>query len=298
MNKRPLAGCRILVTRPAGQQQELIEAVEARGGEAVHLPLLAIKPIKDGAAATRLEQQLSRLPDYDMLIFVSVNAARCGARRIAECGATISPRTEVLAVGAATGLEAATLLDRPVASPVGSGSELLLDLPHLEEVAGLRIAIFRGEGGRELLATELRRRGAAVDYLELYRRTPAPGAAGRLEQILAHGPPDIAVVTSAEALARWRELLGEIPMRGKDRSPRGTAAATGAKKRSIALPLEANEDAVRDAGELLKMPVAVPSRRVAELAAQHGFAAVINAGDAGTEAIIEALAEHLRRRVI
>ena len=286
MNELPLAACRILVTRPAGQQRELVAAIEALGGEAISLPLLAIESINDTGAETQLKQNLSRLRDYDLLIFVSVNAVRFGAKqifgRIAECGAAISPKAEIFAVGAATAREAASLLDRPVHGPVtGGGSESLLDLPQLDDVKDRRVAIFRGQGGRELLARELRRRGAIVDYFEVYRRVPAAGAAGQLKEILSATPPDAAVITSAESLARWRELLGEI--------------AGPAKSRAIALPLKATEGAARNADRLLAQPVVVPSRRVAELAAQHGFTAIIDAGDAGAKAMVEALAAHWRR---
>ena len=287
MNEFPLEACRVLVTRPAGQQQELIAAIEALGGKAISLPLLAIKPIRDAGAEARLRENLSRLQDYDLLIFVSVNAARFGAKqiigRIAESGEAISPNASILAVGAATAREAASLLDRPVHGPVtGGGSEILLELPQLEDVKDRRVAIFRGQGGRELLAAELRRRGAIVDYFEVYRRTPVAGAEGQLKEILSESPPDAAVITSAESLARWRELLGEI--------------AGPAKNRAIALPLKATECAARYADRLLAKPVVVPSRRVAELAAQHGFTVVIDAGDAAAKAMVEALAAHWRRK--
>lgn len=297
MNELPLAGCRVLVTRPAGRQKELIEAIESRGGEAICLPLLAIGPIKDAGAGTRLRENLSRLQDYDLLILVSVNAVRFGARQISENSAVISPQATVLAVGAATAREAASILDRPVHGPAaGSGSEALLDLPQLEDVKDRRIAIFRGEGGRELLAEALRRRGAIVDYLEVYCRAPAAGAAERLQKILAQCPPDIAVVTSAEALAHWRELLGKAAMARKSELPRSTEPATPAKNRLIALPLKANEGDGQKADRFLQTPVVVPSRRVVELAAQHGFTVVIDAGDAGVEATVEALASHWKQR--
>ena len=366
MNELPLADRRILVTRPAGQQQGLIDAIKARGGEPISLPLLVIEPIdppvedsdpsdptKDtqretgdthtrpwdahlldthrqlrdklrdthistrkvegresegNPNTTRLGESLSRLLDYEILIFVSINAARFGARRIVECGAEISPAAAVLAVGVATARETATLLDLPVhGPPTGSGSEQLLKLPQLKDVQDRRIAIFRGEGGRELLAEELRRRGAVVDYIEVYRRVPAANAAGQLREILAEGPLDMVIVTSAEALARWREITDEITIAAHDRSPDetaenvpnrspgGTQSAKHAQNRSFALPLKANEGTSDTGNQLLNVPIAAPSRRVAELAAQQGFSAVIDAGDAGANAMADALAKYSRR---
>lgn len=265
MNQLPLAGCRILVTRPAGRQQTLRNEIEAAGGETISLPLLAVEPINEAAATAQLKEKLARLHEYDLLIFVSVNAVQFGSQRIADCAAVISREAGILAVGAATAQEATLLLERPVHSPAeGSGSEQLLEISQLGDVKGRKIAVFRGEGGRELLATELRERGAGVDYFEVYRRMPAPGGAEQLAEILANGPPHYVVLTSAEALMRWGELLEEVSKR-------------------------ANRI-------LFELPLIVPSRRVADLAAQHGFTEVIDAGDAGAKAMVMALAADLRQR--
>ncbi len=255
---------RILITRPADRQQELREAIAARGGEALSLPLLAIEPVGQN---DRLRQELARLADFDLLVFVSANAARFGVENIRAAGASLSPTVTLLAVGAATAREVSLLLDRPVYGPVGGGgSEALLALPELAAVEGRKVAIFRGEGGRELLAEELRRRGAEVTYLEVYRRIPAPDAGAGLRRILAGGGLDGVILTSAEGLWHWHTLL----------------IATGPDGCPIAAPFA--------------LPLIVPSRRVAELAAQLGFGTVIDAGDAGATAMIEALAAHFRRQ--
>ncbi len=262
----PLAGRRILITRPEAQQEELRAAIEAAGGAAPGLPLLAIEPVADAidvdtGAASPLRRNLQRLREFDILIFVSANAAKYGAKAIATAGVEPMPAARMLAVGAATAREASLRLEHPVRSPAAaSGSEPLLEMPQLADVAGRKVAIFRGEGGRELLARELRRRGARVTYFEVYRRVPAPGAARRLGRILAEGPVDCAIVTSIAALQAWREL----------------AAGDGCP---IAAPFA--------------LPLIVPSRRVA--AASAGFRSVTNAGDAGAKAMVGAVVSHLRR---
>ena len=283
MNKPALAGCRIIVTRPAGQQQALLDAIEDAGGEALGLPLLAIEPVSETEAKDQLRENLARLHEYDIVVFISANAASFGVPQIAQSDANISPGAKILAVGAATAREAAILLDRPVHSPApGSGSEQLLKMSQLGDVKGRKIAIFRGEGGRELLAAELRKKGAQVDYFEVYRRAPAPGAADKLEVLLRNGLPDFVILTSAEALLRWRELLDEIAGHNKDQL--------------TLLPSQQAETARSIKEILFEIPLTVPSRRVANQAAQLEFAVVINAGDAGAKAIVGALATHLRQR--
>ncbi len=255
---------RILITRPADRQQELRETITALGGEALSLPLLAIESMERN---DRLRQELDCLADFDALVFVSANAARFGAEGIKATGASLSPAATLFAVGTATAREVSLLLDLPVYSPSrGSGSEALLELPELAAVEGRKVAIFRGEGGRELLAEELRRRGAEVTYVEVYRRIPAPDAGAGLQRILAAGALDGVILTSAEALRHWHTLL----------------IAAGSDGCPIAAPFA--------------LPLIVPSRRVAELAAQLGFSVAIDAGDAGATAMVEALAAHFRRQ--
>ena len=91
-------------------------------------------------------------------------------------------------------------------------SEALLRLPVFEKVAGKRILIFRGIGGRELLASALRARGATVHYAECYRRTapatdmrPLIGAWSRGE---VHG----VAISSGEGLKNFAGLLGDPAM--------------------------------------------------------------------------------------
>ena len=213
---------------------------------------------------------------------------------IAEAGARLAPTTRICAVGGATAREASLLLDLPVLSPsAGSGSEALLQMPELADVANRKVAIFRGEGGRKLLAEELQRRGAQVAYCEVYRRVRTPDAAASLQQILAGGPIDSVIITSAAALEHWQALVS-----GGEPAPGKAPAQTGGSPIAapFALPLQANECAHHDVTQLLATLVTAPSRRVAELAAQSGFGAVVNAGGAEANVMVEALAAHFRQR--
>jgi uroporphyrinogen-III synthase len=88
-------------------------------------------------------------------------------------------------------------------------SESLLALPELagEHVGGRRVAIFRGDGGRELLAETLRARGAEVDCVSCYRRSgPAEGVAPLLAAWRT-GKLDALTVSSSEGLRYLVDLL-------------------------------------------------------------------------------------------
>lgn len=153
-----LAGAGILVTRPAGQAARLAQLVRERGGEPVLFPALEIEALAVAPVDSRA--------GFDMLIFVSPNAARLGLPLVR---ATIASQTKIAAIGSGTVAELKKNGVRDIISPrSGHDSEALL-----EELANIRprhALIIRGEGGREFLGEALRSRGAAVEYLECYRR--------------------------------------------------------------------------------------------------------------------------------
>jgi uroporphyrinogen-III synthase len=204
----PLAGRTIVVTRPRAQCQALAAAIAAAGGEPLIFPLLDISPADDPAP---LEGALARLPDYALAVFISPNAVDYSLPAILAKGpwpvgllpAAVGQGTvKALAAHGVTGC---------VAPTERFDSEALLELPEMqaERVAGRRVAIFRGDGGRELLADTLRARGAAVDCIACYRRSaPAAGAEPLLAAWRA-GRLDAITVSSSEGLRYLADMLDD-----------------------------------------------------------------------------------------
>jgi uncharacterized protein HemX len=91
----------------------------------------------------------------------------------------------------------------------GADSEALLALAPMQEVAGKRIVIFRGEGGRALLGDTLTARGARVEHAECYRRVRPQADAGPLLDAWERGEVHAVAVSSAEALDNLLALLGD-----------------------------------------------------------------------------------------
>jgi uroporphyrinogen-III synthase len=202
----PLAGKVIVVTRPRAQCPSLVSAIEAAGGEALIFPLLEISAADDPAP---LAAVLPRLATYQLAIFISPNAVDYAMPSILEAGAWPASLTPA-AVGPGT---VKALLAHGITGCIAPSerfdSEALLALPQFLTVNGKKVVIFRGDGGRELLADTLRERGAEVDCITCYRRSgPSAGVAVLLDAWQA-GRLDALAVSSSEALRYLLDLLDE-----------------------------------------------------------------------------------------
>ena len=212
----PLHGVGVLVTRPRTQAIELVDAIEAQGGTASCLPVIDIAPLDE----LDVRSAAAALDEPDIVIFVSRNAV--------EYGISYAASGQVAAIGPATAkaIEAAgRIVD--IQSADGYDSEHLLAEPPLQNVAGKRVRIIRGSAGRELLADELRSRGATVDYLSVYeRRLPAISAEtlADLESRWRQHQINVITIMSVQSLANLAKLLPDWCSRQLESTPLVTPA--------------------------------------------------------------------------
>ena len=199
----PLKGKTILITRPLEQAEGLSKLIRDAGGMPLVFPVIEIKPPTDPA---RLDILLRRLGEFDLAIFISPTSVAWAWERItATCAWPESLQVAAVGQGSARALGECGI--KNVITPAGQAdSEALLAMSALQNVAGKSIVIFRGEGGRELLAETLTQRGAHVEYAECYRRTrPETDIAPLLQQ---QEYISAVVLFSRESLANFRKLLG------------------------------------------------------------------------------------------
>lgn len=186
-----LNGLRVWVTRPAHQAGGLAAAIEAAGGEALSEPLLTIEPPADRDAARR---ELAAAGEADIVVFTSANAV-AGAWALQP---DWTPRGRLAAIGAATAEALRERAGAAVLTPDDYTSEGLLALADLRDVAGRRLAIVGGEGGRRYLDEVLAERGARMVRAAVYRRGRVAIPPPRLRTLLQSA--DAIVITSGEAL--------------------------------------------------------------------------------------------------
>lgn len=200
-----LRGLRVLVTRPAHQAQNLCGMIGGAGGTPLSLPIIEIAPPRDPRLAAGT---IHRLHEFDLAVFVSRNAIDRVLDAMGDRPWPAGTRIAVVGRGSADALMRHGL--RAHIRPAGEfSSEGLLAEDALRDARGLSVVIFRGDSGRELIASTLRARGATVTETEVYRRELPAGAAERLAEIAAAGEVDAVVVTSNQGLLNLREAAGD-----------------------------------------------------------------------------------------
>lgn len=211
-----LAGRGIVVTRPAQQAGALAEMIRAAGGQPILFPVLEIL---DTADLAPLVDVIGRLDRFDLAIFISPNAVLRAMNQIAARGAwPAGLRAAAIGKGSVKELKRFGI-DAVIAPARAFDSEGLLALPELQQVAGWRVVIFRGDGGRELLGDTLTARGASVEYVECYRRARPRIDAAPLLRAWARDEVHAVVVTSSEGLRNLFEMVGKLGQSWLRRTP-------------------------------------------------------------------------------
>ncbi len=243
----------VLVTRPAGQGEELCERLRAEEFLPVHQPLLVIEFKAEPDPQQR--QQIMDVDQYQHIIFVSSNAVHCGMAWIEQFWPQLPVSLNWYAVGSAS----ASLLEShgvPVLCPSQMDSEGLLALPQLQDLRDQRLLIVKGDGGRGLLQQRLAERGGRVDELCAYRRCLPLLESGALSQLFADKQFAAVLLSSGEGLDNMVSLLG-----------------------------------VRAVDIVAESLLVVPGQRVAELAAESGFQRIAVAENATDEAMMRVVVE-------
>ena len=181
---------------------------------------------------------------------------------------------DFFAVGATTAKKLASygVAVQDLAASTGGGmtSEDLLSAEHLQQVDGEKVLIFRGCGGRGHLADELRKRGAKVDYCELYERVLPAAAQAQLLQLIADTEASSAQrlvsLHSGESLQNLLAVLAQF-------APPEQQRVQAWMNNSVFL---------------------VPSARIVAAAQAAGFKRVICAENATDKAMTAALLEYCR----
>ncbi|SIO96259.1 uroporphyrinogen-III synthase [Vibrio spartinae] len=196
----------VLVTRPGQPGEALCHQLQAVGIKAVHHPLI------DFHAGSELEQLPVRLKQCDLVIAVSRQAVLYSQEYLDLHGFSWPSDIRYLAIGQKTAQLLSNFTQQTVNYPAISDSENFLSLPELSAPVGLRVEILRGNGGRDLIARQLKSQGAAVNYCEVYQREMLPFNTRVAVSEWQKAAIDCVIITSEQQLRFFVTQLAEYNM--------------------------------------------------------------------------------------
>ncbi len=200
--ERPLDGCRVLLTRPAGRSAALVSRLAELGARVAERPTIALVPPADTGPA---REAARRLGDYDWLVFTSTNGVRFFAETAAAEGADLTAiEARIAAIGPATARTLAARGLRVTITAKDSRSEGLADALRGEIREGERALLVRPEQAREVVPATLRELGVRVDGVPFYRNVAAPEAAEVAREVCG-GAYDLALFSSPSTFQRLLE---------------------------------------------------------------------------------------------
>ncbi len=195
---QPLAGRRIVITRPRDQSASLRSKLESMGAEVVVFPTIKIAPAEDLAP---LHAALDRIAQYDWILFTSQNAADALARELDGDPATALGGVRVAAVGNTTRQRLEDLgLEVHFVPTKFKMSALCAELVEKTTVSGQRFLYPCGDLADADGPRPLSEAGAVVDTVVCYRTLPdLSGDVHALQRCLVDGEIDAVVFASPSA---------------------------------------------------------------------------------------------------
>lgn len=154
----------VVVTRPDPEGSELCQDLWQQKVSAIHFPLITFSQ-GDGE-----EELLSLLSKADIIIAVSKQSVLWADKILQDKQKNWPLNSRYLAIGQKTAEKLSSVCQQEVCYPDVSDSEHFLQLDVLNNVKNKRVVILRGNGGRELICSTLKKRQASVEYCEVYRR--------------------------------------------------------------------------------------------------------------------------------
>lgn len=195
----------VLITRPKHQAQGLYQAIIAAGGRAFLCPTIEIIPPAHPDALAHAIQQLG---EADLALFISPNAVLQSRVLLQKYWPQTPTRLKIAAIGTGTAKALASIGWSVHLVPQQFNSEGLLALPELQDLHEKIVMLFKGEGGRELLASTLKQRGARVIEALAYRRQ-LPKIETTLVADWQNHAINLIISTSVDSLRNLFTMVGE-----------------------------------------------------------------------------------------
>ncbi len=229
-----LTGQRVVVTRTARQADQLAGPLRQLGADVILLPTIAIAPPFN---AEPLRQAAARFNDYDWIIFTSANAVEAFVAELPKSPGAGNAR--IATVGTATRETAEQHGFTVGITPHKYVAESLVDAFRSEELHGRRLLIPSAAITRDVVATELRKRGADVTVVEAYRNVVPMEAARDAPLIFREPYPDWVTFTSSSAFDNLFRIVGAEPLNKVKIATIGLITSESVQRQGLRVTVEA-----------------------------------------------------------
>ncbi len=206
-NNRPLAGCRVLVSRAKKQAGALSSALRDLGCQVIEIPFIEIRKPR---SYEQLDLALQNLASYDWLILTSVNGVEALFERRAKqrTPASAIVHLKIAAIGPATRKAIEQHGLQVTVTPKEYVAESVVAALH-RRVKGKRVLLVRAKVARDVIPRELRKAGAQVDVVEAYETVVPKASEKRLRSVIANAMrPHAITFTSSSTVRNFVALLG------------------------------------------------------------------------------------------
>jgi uroporphyrinogen III methyltransferase/synthase len=206
LERRPLHGRRVLVTRPRSQAGRLATLLEAYGAEVVAVPAIRLEPPEDWGP---LDAAIADLDRFRWIAFTSVNGVSAFRDRLLQARRDMRhlARVRVAAIGPETAEALRRTGIEPDLVPSEYRAEGLVEALKTRVARGDTLLLVRAAEARDVVPRELAARGVHVAVVPAYRTVLAKEGAERVIALLATGALDVVTFTSSSTVRGFVGLV-------------------------------------------------------------------------------------------
>ncbi len=204
---KPLFGRRIIITRASEQAGKFSHKLKELGARVYEIPTIKIVPYKSYEG---LDEAISRISEYNILILTSVNGVKYFFDRLKELGkdGRALAGIKICAIGPATAQSIKEKFLNVDIMPEKYVAESVVEALNRFGIEGKRFLLCRALVARDVIPDEIRKRGGFIDVVPVYETTKDEESRERLLKTLEEGVHYI-TFTSSSTVSNFFELLGE-----------------------------------------------------------------------------------------
>jgi uroporphyrinogen III methyltransferase/synthase len=212
LERRPLFGRRVVITRPRPQAARFAALLEAYGADVVAVPTIRLEPPDDYAP---LDVAIADLARFQWVIFTSANGVAAFRQRLLAAGrdARALAGSRLAAIGPETAESLARAGLRADLMPPEYRAEGLVEALRGHVDPAGEVLLVRAAEARDVVPRELAALGVRVTVAPAYRTVPVKEGADHVVGLLEARRVDVVTFTSTSTVRGFMALLAPEDVR-------------------------------------------------------------------------------------